>query len=182
MVESLSFRDLSDSLADARVLTKWANDPEIRYLFRVFPTEESHAHLYTPEEILAEKTPSNHRERRLVIEWDGQMVGEMSFGFALPHMIHQAPDVAWFSIVLGEPEARGRGIGRLAMLHLEQEAQRAGARKVEIGVFEFNARALGLYQSLGYKEIARPPAFTYWNGRKWSDVRMLKDFGAVDLA
>ena len=45
---------------------------------------------------------------------------------------------------------------------------------MELGVFEFNTRALKLYQKLGYTEIARIDAFTYWEGKMWQDIRMEK--------
>ncbi|KAB2861991.1 MAG: N-acetyltransferase, partial [Exiguobacterium chiriqhucha] len=41
-------------------------------------------------------------------------------------------------------------------------------------VFGFNKAAHHLYQKLGYHEIARIEAFTYWDGQFCPDIRMEK--------
>ena len=53
-----------------------------------------------------------------------------------------------------DEEFRGRGLGRMAMVFAEQEAQRLGIPKVALNVFGGNAVARGLYLSLGYQETA----------------------------
>jgi mycothiol synthase len=49
-----------------------------------------------------------------------------------------------------DPVARGRGIGELLATELEQEAGRRGARRVQNSVFEVDAAARALLESLGY--------------------------------
>ena len=49
---------------------------------------------------------------------------------------------------------RGRGLGRAAMVFVEEEARRLGIAKVALNVFGGNAVARGLYLSLGYTETA----------------------------
>ena len=49
---------------------------------------------------------------------------------------------------------RGRGLGRVAMVFAEQEAQRLGITKVALNVFGGNEVARALYRSLGYQETA----------------------------
>jgi RimJ/RimL family protein N-acetyltransferase len=46
--------------------------------------------------------------------------------------------------------------------------------RIELGVFEFNTVAIGLYKKMGYNEIGRIEDFTYWNGKMWQDIRMEK--------
>jgi ribosomal protein S18 acetylase RimI-like enzyme len=50
--------------------------------------------------------------------------------------------------------ARGRGLGRAAMVFAEEEARRRGIPKVSLNVFGENDAARGLYRSLGYREVA----------------------------
>lgn len=50
-------------------------------------------------------------------------------------------------------EQRGRGYGRDIMLAAEREARRLGADSVGLHVFGFNAAAIHLYESLGYRRI-----------------------------
>jgi ribosomal protein S18 acetylase RimI-like enzyme len=53
-----------------------------------------------------------------------------------------------------DPEWRGRGLGRAAMLLAEEEARARGIGRVELNVFGGNTVARRLYLSLGYVERA----------------------------
>ena len=50
---------------------------------------------------------------------------------------------------------RGQGLGREAMLLFESLALELGAEDADLAVFGGNARALSLYESLGYRVTAR---------------------------
>jgi RimJ/RimL family protein N-acetyltransferase len=84
----------------------------------------------------------------------------------------ETPGTAWIGIRISEEAARGKGLGRYAMRELEAKVAEAGLKRNELGVFEFNAPAIGLYRSLGYREIGRIDAFAYWKDRLWQDIRM----------
>ena len=56
----------------------------------------------------------------------------------------------------------------------EEEIRKAGCKRIELGVFEFNEPAKKLYQKMGYAEIGRIPNFTFWQGKMWTDIRMEK--------
>jgi RimJ/RimL family protein N-acetyltransferase len=105
---------------------------------------------------------------------DGRVVGECSLQFDPPHRLTKEPMTAWFGILIGEPSARGRGLGGPFFTLLEDEAKRQGARQAELGVFEFNPHAIRLYERLGYERIGEIPTFTWWNGRFWADIRYRK--------
>jgi [ribosomal protein S18]-alanine N-acetyltransferase len=47
-------------------------------------------------------------------------------------------------------EARGRGLGKLFMLHLHAASLLAGSKRIRVKVYEHNLAAKGLYESLGY--------------------------------
>lgn len=164
--------------ADCAALAKWENDSEIRHLFAVFKDKVDYKRVSTVEHLKSVYVNPNRSKRRqnYMILADNTRVGECSLDFELPHMISAEPDTAWFGIVIGEAFARGKGIGEQAMLFLESEAQKLGAKRAELGVFEFNERAIKLYQKMGYKELKRIKNFTYWNDFMWSDVRMSKNF------
>ena len=98
----------------------------------------------------------------------------MNFQVDPEHLLKPVPGSAWIGITIGEPEARGRGIGREAMRYLEAQITAKGLKRIELGVFEFNAAAIALYRKLGYREFARIEDFTYWQGRLWKDIRMEK--------
>jgi carbonic anhydrase len=52
------------------------------------------------------------------------------------------------------PEFRGRGLGRVATVALCREAHRLGYRKMRLITIPFMVEAVGIYRSLGFREIA----------------------------
>jgi putative acetyltransferase len=51
------------------------------------------------------------------------------------------------------PDARGRGLGRIVLEWLEQEARRLGYAGLVLETGERQPEAIGLYESAGYREI-----------------------------
>jgi len=51
------------------------------------------------------------------------------------------------------PEWRGKGIGRALLAHVEDRARRRGCCKLTLEVLDDNARARGLYESLGFSDF-----------------------------
>jgi ribosomal protein S18 acetylase RimI-like enzyme len=51
-------------------------------------------------------------------------------------------------------DARGRGLGRAAMVALEDEVRRVGLDRIHLNVFGYNTPARRLYESLGYTEFS----------------------------
>ena len=81
---------------------------------------------------------------------DGRPVGVIWVG---PHP-QDLDGVGWIWDVEVDPEERGRGLGRTAMLLAEEHARSLGYRALALNVFGFNATARGLYESLGYETTA----------------------------
>jgi ribosomal protein S18 acetylase RimI-like enzyme len=79
-----------------------------------------------------------------MIEDDGRRVGTIFLGIR--------GGEAWlYDIVIDEAE-RGRGLGRAAMLALEDEVRALGHDSIGLNVWGGNAVARALYRSLGYAE------------------------------
>ena len=53
-----------------------------------------------------------------------------------------------------KPGFRGRGLGKSLALRVIQEAKRRGYRKMRLDTLPSMVRALGLYESLGFKQIS----------------------------
>lgn len=66
---------------------------------------------------------------------------------------HGSPILFVYDVAI-EPEHRGRGFGRAAMLLAEEIATRHGLEEIGLNVFGGNAVARSLYRSLGYEERA----------------------------
>ena len=64
------------------------------------------------------------------------------------------PDSLWVYDIEIDPEHRGRGLGRDAMLLAEEEARRLGRQRIKLNVFARNAVARALYLSLGFEEMS----------------------------
>ena len=78
-------------------------------------------------------------------------VGTLWFG------VGPAPDGgerAWLYEIEIDPDQRGKGLGRAAMLELESRVRALGYERIELNVFGGNMPARGLYRSLGYAESA----------------------------
>jgi mycothiol synthase len=70
------------------------------------------------------------------------------------------------------PAAHGRGIGKLLATTFERDAAARGARRIQNGVYELDAAACSLLQSIGYRavrvfremriELAAPPPIPTW--------------------
>src|SRR5262249_36193180 len=57
------------------------------------------------------------------------------------------------------PEARGQGVGRKLLNAVRDEAKKLGCGKVTLEVRSDNVRAMGLYQSVGFKPSDPEPYF-----------------------
>lgn len=84
----------------------------------------------------------------LVAVLDGAVAGQLG----CERRTHPATNhIAGFGITVARA-ARGLGVGRALLRTLELWAAEFGIARLELGVFEHNERARGLYRSLGYEE------------------------------
>lgn len=156
----------------AAAFTKWENDPALVHLTR---PNQSQADLEKQTVVdLNELGERIKHQTAYLIHLENQLVGEMSYQKDPPHLYKQATSTAWIGITIGEASARGKGLGIRAMQFLEEEILKAGFKRIELGVFEFNEPAKRLYTKMGYTEIGRIPKFTFWQGKMWTDIRREK--------
>ena len=170
---TVSFVKLEEPTSEiAEAIHRWENDPDLVPFIRPSKNREDLAQLRpVTVETLAERVKKLHF---YLIYLDGQLIGEMSFKVDPDYLFKNVAGTAWIGITIGEADTRGRGIGYKAIRFLEQQISTEGLKRIELGVFEFNKPARALYRKLGYQEIGRIDAFTYWDGRMWQDIRMEK--------
>jgi ribosomal protein S18 acetylase RimI-like enzyme len=65
------------------------------------------------------------------------------------------PAMSWVYDVVIDPEHRGRGFGRQAMLLAEEESRARGMTSIGLNVHGQNKAAISLYDSLGYAVTAQ---------------------------
>jgi RimJ/RimL family protein N-acetyltransferase len=170
----IKFEELkTPTLQIARAMERWGNDPAIKHLMRPSMDKislDSKVLVTVPE--LTERLEDGHVI--YLIYADEQLVGEMNYVVNPPQLMDATPGSAWLGISIGAASARGQGIGTLAMTYLEERIREANLARMELGVFEYNERAILLYKKMGFQELGRVEGFTYWQGKMWTDIRMEK--------
>lgn len=72
------------------------------------------------------------------------------------------------------PAEQGLGLGRAMMLELNRQARAIGALSVLLEVRPSNARAIGLYERLGYQPIGRRKAYYPAPGNMREDAIVMR--------
>lgn len=89
------------------------------------------------------------------------------------HQIDFRNRTASFGLLIGEPDARGRGFGTEATrLMLDYGFVALGLNNVMLSVYEFNLAARRAYEKAGYREIGRRRQARWMGGRLWDEVLM----------
>lgn len=143
------------------ILAIW--NPLIRETSVTFTTVEK-----TPEALAADITARGRAF--LVAEVDGDVVGFASYG-----AFRAGPGYAQTGehTVILHARARGRGLGRLIMAHLEEIAREAGLHVLVAGVSAENPAAIAFHEAIGYRPVARMPEVGQKFGR-WMDLVLLQ--------
>jgi ribosomal protein S18 acetylase RimI-like enzyme len=81
----------------------------------------------------------------------GSMVGHAFVG---KRVDQGGAEVAFIYDIWLDRRARGKGLGRDAMVELEDEVRGLGLTRMRLNVFGHNKKARELYRSLGYEELS----------------------------
>jgi RimJ/RimL family protein N-acetyltransferase len=152
-------------------IEKWHNSHEVRKNYLLNFSEEDTKREINWENI--QERFSKDELERFIILVDGIEVGE--FNYHLRHPLQKFENSLWIGISIGEESFKGKGVAKEIMLQLERIALEMDKPIMEIGVYDFNKRALKFYEKMGYKEFDRDEDFAYWGGKKWPFIRMKKD-------
>ena len=108
------------------------------------------------------------RNLHLVVEAEGEIIGQVS----LKNDENLPSRAATFGILIGAGHI-GRGYGTEASVVLLNYAFAVlGYHKVNLDLFEYNARALALYEKLGFVHEGRRRENHWSRGRFWDDILM----------
>ena len=152
-----------------RSLRRWYADPELTRLSR---------HRQRPvgddefDEVIARKIGSAEMLAFAIHERiEGaaeQLVGGCAFA-----ALDRENGSASFHIAIGEPGARGRGIGRAAtQLAADFAFDGLGLHRLSLSVFSFNTAAIRCYQGAGFREEGRAREAIIRDGRRWDEIQM----------
>jgi ribosomal protein S18 acetylase RimI-like enzyme len=133
---------------EARSKARYADD---MVQHGAFPAEYAHEKAARDFARLLPDGPDSEEQHIWVVEDSEGIVGHAWLGE------RDSPDAGRAAFVYEieiEDAYRGLGYGRTGMLLLEGEAKALGYSRIELNVFGGNEVARGLYQSLGYEEIA----------------------------
>lgn len=87
--------------------------------------------------------------------------------------IDMADRTAMFAILIGEPDARGRGYGtETTRLVLDYAFTALSLHSVMLTAYEFNTAGLRAYEKAGFKEFGRRREAHLMDGRWWDAVYM----------
>lgn len=140
----------------------WASDPEIRRLFlmRGVITWEGHQQYFS-------KALSDPRQKIYAILNEAKVhVGNCGLKNILP-----SEGELW--IYIGEPCARGKGLGAKATRLLLQEGfQRFCLSMIYLHVADFNVRARVMYKNMGFLEVPLGAGADDWTDRGGRIIRM----------
>jgi len=105
----------------------------------------------------------------LVIETDGMLIGAM----VLRNEENLPSRSATFRIIIGDPAYLDRGYGTEAStLLLDYAFAVLGYHKINLDLFEYNARAQARYEKLGFVLEGRRRENHWSRGRFWDDILM----------
>ena len=169
----IDFKKLTNPTPEiAASFSKWENDPLLIPLTRPNLNEQD---LLSRKPVTVDDLIERIKHHHMYLIYaQGELVGEMDYKVDPVYVYKKVEGTAWIGITIGEESARGKGIGYQALRYLEGQIKSQGLKRIELGVFEFNTRAVKLYRKSGYKEIVRIEDFTYWQGKMWQDIRMEK--------
>jgi RimJ/RimL family protein N-acetyltransferase len=166
----------TDDKSEIETLARWYNDASIRHFSFPHGDASSYRRKILSENLRQKirKKQAGKNYRMYFITWNGVPIGEMSVEIGGGQLLKHRPKSAWIGLIIGEKSARGQGLGARIMKKVESIAMEMGAQRIELGVFEFNVRAIRLYEKIGYKKFGRKEETTYWHGRLWGSLHMEK--------
>lgn len=101
-----------------------------------------------------------------------EMVGDLGVTSVRPHIKYLHRAYLGMSI---RHEFTGKGLGSHMLEIALDQAGKNGFEQVELGVFDDNERAIGLYKKFGFKEYGRSPrAFKLKDGSYRDEIIMVK--------
>jgi RimJ/RimL family protein N-acetyltransferase len=153
--------------SDAERAYTWVNDREVtQHLLMRYPMSRAQEERYLAE---TSEQGNSYGDIRLAIETkDGVHIGMCGLHHGSPEDRH-----ASLGIMVGDKSYWSNGYGSDAVMMLLRFAfDQMNLNKVELGVFEFNERAIACYRKCGFVEEGRRREHYFQDGRYWDIIEM----------
>jgi len=96
-----------------------------------------------------------------------------AIGTTALHEVDHRNRSAVFGLLIGEPDARGRGFGtETTRLMLDYAFTGLGLHNAMLSVYEYNLAGRRAYDKAGFKEIGRRRECRWFAGRLWDEILM----------
>jgi len=150
---------------DAPVIAPWINDPELRRMFRINRPMNVQAEI---EFIERTSTSEHNLMLGIVLKDQDRLIGLTGF-----HEIDFRNRHCMFGIFIGEKEFQGQGHGTAATRLIVGHAfGTMNLNRVQLMVYEYNERAIGVYTRVGFKKEGVLRQENYRQGRYWDTLVM----------
>ncbi|MEZ4820801.1 MAG: GNAT family N-acetyltransferase [Bdellovibrionota bacterium] len=121
-------------------------------------------HIRSKDEIIARYQGTEKEISGMyMIACKDKYIGEVSVD--INHPADGKNSKAWLGLAICEPTYWGTGVAQQALTFIEQIAKDLGAKRMELGTFEFNHRARRFYEKCGYQHIATLAKITHWQNQ-----------------
>jgi aminoglycoside 6'-N-acetyltransferase len=170
MDDVVSIRPLRDTLDDYELLLRWLTNPQVLEWY------EGRDQVFTLERLQREWAPAAQIAEHVwpcIAEYGGRPVGYIQYVWAEPYAKEYQLDGdasrTWaIDLFVGEPDLWGRGIGTSMMrLMIDHIIAEADADRIVIDPRLDNARAVHVYESIGFHKVKVLPAHELHEGQLW---------------
>ncbi len=124
------------------------------------------------QEFFSDAPPGGDPSTSLGLFGDGRLLGLADLAFGYPK-----PTDAYLGLMILAAEARGRGLGRAFLRHVEAAAQERGAVRLLLAVLEANPRGRAFWEGQGFRKPKVFPA-TRIGARTHVRIRLEKPLGS----
>lgn len=153
---------------DHEIMARWSNDPIFMQRAYSGPAYPIPANQYLEWDKNFSCNGANEAEFRVRTVEDSRLVGSVKL-----HSISWTDRKASLSIAIGDEADRGKGYGSEAIrLILRYAFEELNLNRVSLWVFEYNHRAMKLYEKVGFKHEGRSRQNTFHQGRYWDSIQM----------
>lgn len=152
---------------DLELLARWWNEPDVALFQQTRIVQQPETQIRELFASWARNDSPGAVGYSVIRTDDGTVAGHITL-----HSLTLPARIATLGIILGPP-AQGQGLGEEAVsLMLRLAFEEMGARKVELGVFSFNDRAIRLYRKLGFTVEGRRRDSILHRGRFYDEISM----------